>query len=70
MSRAHQVVDRYVRLGGSLALLEALSDQFEAMSMAARGGRGSDTLEIEYPVSNGKPLVPRMVDKKALTDKG
>lgn len=71
MRRANQVLERYLRLGGSLALLEAWSDRAEELAIVARSGhgaRGSEVLVFEYPFSHGAPLVPRLVSRLLLTD--
>jgi hypothetical protein len=67
--QAKTIVARYLNLGGSIALIEALADQFEVLAIGARGGRGSELIQIEYPVANGTPLIPCMVERKALTPK-
>ena len=57
-------VERALRLGIPLAdVLEAWNDRLEVLQAAAKAGKGSDLLVIEAPVSRGKQLAPRFVDR-------
>lgn len=45
-------------------LLEDLAERIELLRAGAKVGRGSETIVIEIPVSRGRPLKPRFVERK------
>lgn len=62
--RDEREAERSLRLGIPLAdVLEAWNDRLEILQVAAKAGKGSDLLVIEAPVSRGKQLTPRFVDR-------